>query len=184
MLLMHPTQRLLSGRYLCGQCLAMGHAALHEPLPNLLDPVPSEAPRVVVMGQPSPLGLPRMPSATGAALQRLSARLTPAENMLTGTLPNGLSYVILPNLNPADKFVTYLQVFDGGRDRAGGWGAADGWGGRGMGVPGARPPLGVCRCGVARLRRSAATALHFHAAYERVTASQCGPVRRQTVDRE
>lgn len=39
-----------------------------------------------------------------------AGRLSPAEGLVTGTLPNGLSFVILPNRDPPDTIVTYLQV--------------------------------------------------------------------------
>jgi len=37
-------------------------------------------------------------------------------NIKTGTLPNGLSYVILPNKSPAGRFEAHLQVFSGSCD--------------------------------------------------------------------
>eukprot|EP00668_Euglena_longa_P012754 GGOE01015236.1.p1 GENE.GGOE01015236.1~~GGOE01015236.1.p1 ORF type:complete len:1781 (+),score=397.97 GGOE01015236.1:599-5344(+) len=97
--LMHPTQRLLKGMGLCGSCLERSLGILEGPIPKFWH---TEGPKVY--------DALRLLDSTPTTLPAAAGVLAPAEGLVSGTLSNGLSYVILPNRDPADTIVTYLQV--------------------------------------------------------------------------
>eukprot|EP00957_Ditylum_brightwellii_P057860 4387493-Ditylum_brightwellii.AAC.1 len=75
-----------------------------------LEPHPSERDHI------NPLNLLTPPSATRRAVTVATEEgeaLPVHSDVVSGVLPNGLSYVILPNRSPPGRFEAHLQVFSG-----------------------------------------------------------------------
>jgi len=78
-----------------------------------LEPHPSERDHI------NPLNLLTPPSATrrAATVATEEGEALPVHSdVVSGVLPNGLSYVILPNRSPPGRFEAHLQVFSGSAD--------------------------------------------------------------------
>ena len=93
--LLQPAEGVRQGHPLCEHCLREGEAMFREGVP-----LPGEA-GARAMGAWAWLS-PGGGSTSGRVL-------TPVQGLVTGTLPNGLSYVVLRNKDPF-KFDAYLQV--------------------------------------------------------------------------
>lgn len=115
LMLMNPTKRLLAGHALCGSCMLHSHALLDGGAPRL----PSSD-MFLHKTQDSDDGHSQTMSNHhhGAQTNRVwqpvnrfgTPYLTPPTGLVSGTIANGMSYVILRNTSPQDKFVVYLQV--------------------------------------------------------------------------
>jgi len=92
-----------------------GSSASSATLPRIEEDKPLHP--SVRLERPSPLNsLLNEKASTSKASTSTSTLLPSHPSPSTGTLPNGFSYVILPNPSPGNRFEAHLQVFSGSAD--------------------------------------------------------------------